>query len=83
MRNYVHLGPVSIRVSRKHLASWGYPLVRIGGLSLLTWDNTGRLQIASYHPGWSITWLWFVAIDKRLRVRIRRQKAMPRTSAAQ
>lgn len=60
--NYLTCGPISIRVSRKHLAKWGFPLVRLGGLSLFGRDNTGRLQLAAYHPRKSLTWHWFVQL---------------------
>lgn len=62
MGNYLRLGPVHLRVSTKHLANWGYPAVRIAGLSLLTRDNGGRLHLASYHPKGCTTWHWFIAL---------------------
>jgi hypothetical protein len=63
MKPYVRLGPVSIRVSRKYLAPWGFPLLRIGGLSLWDRDSGGRLMLAAYHPKGSPTWHWFVTIS--------------------
>jgi hypothetical protein len=47
MRNYLILGPVRIRLSRKHLAPWGYPFLKVGGLSVLSRMNTGDLVRAS------------------------------------
>mgnify|MGYP003442713766 FL=1 len=63
--NHIKLGPVRIRVGSHRLAPWGFPRVQVGGLSLWSWNNTGGLNIASYHPAWSITWLWYVCITKR------------------
>lgn len=65
MRNYLIMGPVRIRLSRKHLAPWGYPLLKIGGLDFLSRMNTGDLVLASYHPDWSLTWRWSASIRKR------------------
>lgn len=58
MRNYIHLGPLAIKVSNRNLAHWGFPRARIGGLSIATWDSNGRFMPVSYHPRSSITWLW-------------------------
>jgi hypothetical protein len=65
MRNYLIFGPVRIRISSKHLASWGFARISIGGLSLWSWSNSGELILASYHPRSSLTWLWSVALGKR------------------
>jgi hypothetical protein len=65
MRNYLIIGPVRLRLSRKHLAPWGYPFLKIGGLDFLSRMNTGDLVLASYHPDWSITWRWSASIGKR------------------
>lgn len=60
MKNYLRLGPVSIKVSNKYQAAWGYPMVRIGGLSILTRDSGGGMNLMGYHPRSSLTWLWFI-----------------------
>lgn len=65
MKNYISLGSVRLRISRRYLAKWGYPLIEIGGLSLLTRCNDGRLLLASYHPRSSITWLWAITVFRR------------------
>ncbi len=64
MRNYLTLGPVRLRLSRKHLAPWGYEILGIGGLHFLSRMNTGDLVLASYHPQASHTWVWSVSIGK-------------------
>lgn len=64
MRNYLTIGPISVRISRKNLAAWGFPVVRAGGLSLLSRDTAGRLHLAAYHPRNSLTWHWFVSLYK-------------------
>ena len=69
MRNYVRLGPVHIKVSNRHLAKWGFPLIRIGGLSLFTWDNCGVFMPAAYHPRSSLTWLWSLSIYRGKAIR--------------
>lgn len=58
MGNYVSFGPVSLRISRKHLAAWGWPLARIWGVSLFCRDSGGGLTFVSYHPVKSGTWYW-------------------------
>lgn len=63
-RNYHSLGPVSICISRKGIASWGYECLRIGGLRLFTRNSNGSYCIASYHPRSSGTWYWSVSIGK-------------------
>jgi hypothetical protein len=65
MRSVVNIGPVSVRLSRKGVASWGYPTIRIGGLSLFSRSSNGDMHIAGYHPRKSSTWLWHVSIGKR------------------
>lgn len=62
MRNYLHFGPVSVRISRKHLAWWGFPLLRFGGVSLFSRSNDGGYILASYHPKKSLTWHWSVTV---------------------
>ena len=62
--NYLHLGPMRLRTSRKGLATWGYERLGIGGLSLLSRDSAGRLGLASYHPRRSKTWLWAVTLER-------------------
>lgn len=62
--NYLNIGPLSLRVSRKHLAPWGYELIRIGGLSLFDRTSAGDLMLAGYHPAKSNTWHWSVTITK-------------------
>ena len=61
-RNYIYLGPVHLKVSGKGLASWGYPRIRMGGISLFNWGNEGSFHLVSYHPKSSITWLWDLMI---------------------
>jgi hypothetical protein len=63
--NFITLGPVSLRVGSKHLAPWGFPRIRIGGLSLWSWTNSGHFVPASYHPRSSITWIWSAWIYRR------------------
>lgn len=65
MRNYLTLGPVRLLVNRQYLASWGYPRLSIGGLSLWSKSNNGDRTLASYHPRDSLTWHWSVSITKR------------------
>jgi hypothetical protein len=69
MKNYVTLGPVRIKVSNRHLASWGFECFGIGGLSFLSRTNSGDLVLASYHPQSSDTWHWSFSISKRSSVR--------------
>ena len=61
-RNYIYLGPVHLKVSGKGLASWGYPRIRMGGISLFNWGHEGSFHLVSYHPKSSITWLWDLMI---------------------
>lgn len=56
--NWVRLGPVSIRIGSRHLASWGYPRIAIGGLSIWSRMNTGQRILVSYHPRRSVTWVF-------------------------
>lgn len=65
MRNYVVMGPVRIKVSNKHLAQWGFPLVDVGGLAIWSWTNSGEWVPLSYHPSSSITWLWSLSFSRR------------------
>ncbi len=62
MRSYIQLGPVGIRLSRKHLAPWGFPMIRMGGLQLFTRDTGGHMMVASYHPRGCPTWHWGVTV---------------------
>ena len=80
MRNHIKIGPAIIRIGSKHLAPWGFPRLRIWGLSFWTWTNSGQLGLASYHPQSSITWLWSLWIDHRRpwRWNLHRQERMPR-----
>lgn len=64
MSNYITAGPIALKVSNRHLAVWGYPLLKIGGLSLWTRDSGGGLGLASYHPASSLTWLWGLSVRK-------------------
>lgn len=70
MINHIKIGPVIIRTGSKNLAPWGFPRLRVGGLSLWSWSNTGEWMPASYHPRSSITWLWSVAIRWQPRWRL-------------
>jgi hypothetical protein len=63
VKNYLTLGPLRVRFSTRHLAPWGYEMVGIGGLSLLSRYNNGDLMLASYMPRNS-TWHWAVGITK-------------------
>ena len=65
MRNHIRLGRVSVRIGSKHLAPWGFPRLRVFGLSFWTWTNSGQLCLAGYHPRSSITWLWSLWVDPR------------------
>ena len=65
MSNWIHVGPVHIRVSGKHLAPWGFPRLQIGGLRLWSWWNDGDFAPASYHPRSSITWLWQTKLHRK------------------
>jgi hypothetical protein len=64
MRNYLTVGPVSILISRRHLANWGFPDVKLGGLDFWTRTNDGALNLLAYHPSWSITWLWCINLRR-------------------
>lgn len=64
MGNWLRVGPLVIRTGSKHLASWGYPRLKIGGLSFWTRSNDGELNLAGYHPRSSITWLWFLRLTR-------------------
>ena len=65
MRNYLSFGPISIKLHNRGHAPWGYPSIRIGGLSLFDRASNGNLILASYHPRSSATWLWAVSIGER------------------
>jgi hypothetical protein len=65
MSNYLRIGRVGVRINRKGIADWGYPLVRIGGLDLISRTSGGELTLASYHPRGSTTWYWSVVFCKR------------------
>lgn len=65
MKNYLTLGPVRLRISRKHLAPWGYAILQIGGMSFFSRTSSGDLFIAGYHPRRSTTWHWSVILCKR------------------
>jgi hypothetical protein len=67
-RNYVTLGPVRIRISKRHLADWGYPIFSIGGLSFFTRSTNGDMIMVSCHPKGSITWHWGVTWSKTQQV---------------
>lgn len=73
MKNYLRFGSVGIRISRKGIARWGYPLLRIGGLDLISRTSSGELTLASYHPRGSATWIWSVVVcagdDEEPRIR--------------
>ena len=77
MGNYVRLGPFSLRVSTKHYASWGFDLIRIGGLGVWSRCSDGSRMIAGYHPRDSLTWLWAL-YWRSGRLVWRSQKKMPR-----
>jgi hypothetical protein len=64
MSNWLTLGPVSLRISSKHLAPWGFPRLRIGGYEFWTWNNDGNFMPAGYHPRNSITWIWSTTLVK-------------------
>lgn len=64
MKNYISVGPVSIKLSNRHLAGWGFPSVCIGGLSFLCRASNRALILASYHPRSSGTWYWSISIAK-------------------
>lgn len=85
MRNHIKIGPAVVRIGSKHLAPWGFPRLRIWGLSFWTWTNSGQLGLASYHPKSSITWLWSLWIDPRRpwRWNLHRQARMPRRARSE
>lgn len=60
MRNHIKLGPVILRIRSKHLAPWGFPRIKVGGLSIWSWTNSGQFVPASYHAPNSLTWSWAV-----------------------
>lgn len=62
--NYLIVGPIRLRVSRKHLAPWGYALLEIGGLSFFSQTSGGDVVLASYHPRRSSTWFWSAQVIK-------------------
>ena len=64
MKQYLTFGPVRLRLHSRHLASWGYPRLQIGGLAVGSRSNIGDIILASYHPKSSITWLWSVALGR-------------------
>jgi hypothetical protein len=64
MRQWISIGPVSIRLHSKHLAPWGFPRLQIGGYSFWSWNNNGYFMPAGYHPRGSITWIWSTTIVK-------------------
>jgi len=66
MRNYLTLGPLKLLISRKYLASWGFPLLRVGGLSLWSKSSNGERILASFHPRDSLTWHWSLSITKQM-----------------
>lgn len=75
MSNHIGIGAVQLRIRSKGIASWGYPRIQIGGLSLFTRASNGELHIASYHPRRSLTWLWYVGLGKEKRpLRIERER---------
>jgi hypothetical protein len=61
---HLKLGPVVVRYG-KHLASWGYPRLQLGGLSFWSWTNGGDFSLAAYHPRSSIIWIWFIHVSRR------------------
>lgn len=69
MSNHINLGPIAIRVGSKGLAKWGWPRLRIGGLSFWSRSNNGDRHLAAYHPRKSITWVWYVAVSNKRSVR--------------
>lgn len=66
MRNYLSLGPVRIKVSRRGIAKWGYAKFIIGGLELFSRSSNGDLNLCSYHPRRSATWHWAVYLTRRV-----------------
>jgi hypothetical protein len=74
MRSYLTLGPVRLRVGSKNLASWGFPRLQIGGLSVWQWTNGGEFMPLAYHPRKSITWVWFLAIARNARFSLEQQE---------
>lgn len=64
MRNYIGFGPVRLKISGRGIARWGYPLLRIAGLDLISRTSSGELILASYHPRGSATWAWSAVLSK-------------------
>ena len=75
MRRWISIGPVSIRLSSKNLAPWGFPRLYIGGYSFWSWTSDGWFMPAAYHPKGSITWVWSATV-MNLGGKIRRVSAM-------
>ena len=64
MRNYISLGPVSIKISNRNLAWWGYERLRIGPLSFGSWANNGDYCLASFQKK-TECWRWAVYLSRR------------------
>lgn len=63
--NYIRVGPIAVRISRKNLAKWGWPVIELGGLRLFSRNSNGELGLAAYHPRDSLTWHWAISIGRR------------------
>lgn len=64
MRNYLTIGPVNLRISRKHIAPWGYPFLKVHGFEMLCRDSAGGLTLASYQPASGGTWHWAISLAR-------------------
>lgn len=65
MRNHIRIGPVTLRIGSKLLASWGFPRVTIGGMSIWSRTNGGEVLLLAYHPRDCTTWHWSIGITRR------------------
>lgn len=62
--NYITIGTVSVRISSKGLAPWGFPWLQVAGLAFLTFSTNGCLCLASYHPRRSTCWHWAISVAR-------------------
>jgi len=60
----LRIGALRIRYSWAGVSKWGYSRIEINGYSLLTRQSDGALGLISYHPRWSNTWIWSVALRR-------------------
>lgn len=61
------IGPVQLRLSSHNLCWWGFPRLKIGGLTIWSWHSDGALGLAAYHPKGSTAWHWSISLTRRQR----------------